>query len=82
LGATTTNHKGEHRGVVLEHGDGVGALSVEAAPALKADQVVRLESSGPSLWADIGLRVLGSIWENRLFATAGSVAFFSVVAGT
>jgi membrane protein len=48
--------------------------------ALKADHVARLEPLDPSLWTDIGLRVLGSIRENRLLATAGGVSFFALMA--
>ena len=80
MGATTMNDKGEHRRVVLEHGDGAGAPNVEAAPALKAERVDQLEPLNSSLWAEIGLRVLRSIRENRLLATAGSVAFFALMA--
>jgi membrane protein len=80
LGATTMNNKDDSRRVTLEHRDGAGAPNVEAAPALKAQRVDRLESLDPSLWADIGFRVLSPIRENRLFAAAGSVAFFTLMA--
>ena len=57
-----------------------GAPNVAAPQALKADDLAPLEPLDLSLWADIGLRVLRSIRENRLFATAGSVAFFALMA--
>ena len=74
------NNKDDPRRVTLEHRDGAGAPNVEAAPALKAQRVDQLEPLNSSLWADIGLRVLRSIRENRLLATAGSVAFFALMA--
>jgi membrane protein len=64
----------------LNAGTERGVPNVAAPQALKADDLAPLEPLGLSLWADIGLRVLRSIRENRLFATAGSVAFFALMA--
>ena len=72
--------KGDDRRLALEQRAGADAPDDEAARVLKADHVARLQPLDPSLWADIGLRVLRSIPENRLLATAGGVAFFALMA--
>jgi len=79
LGATTMSDRGDDRRRALEQ-RGADAPDDEAARVLKADHAARLQPLDPSLWADIGSRVLRSIPENRLLATAGGVAFFGLMA--
>ena len=74
------NDKGDDLRLALEQRAGVDAPHDEAARVLKADHAARLQPLDPSLWADIGLHVLRSTLENRLLATAGSVAFFGLMA--
>ena len=74
------NEKGDDRRLALEQGVGADAPDAEAARALRADHAAGFEPLNSSLWADIGLYVLRSIPENRLFATAGGVAFFGLMA--
>ena len=73
------NEKGDRRHA-LEKGVAAGTPDAEVAPALMAEHVARVEPLDPSIWADIGLRVLRSILEDRLLATAGGVAFFALMA--
>ena len=73
------NEKGDRRHA-LEKGVEAGTLDVEVAPALMAEHVARTEPLDPPIWADIGRRVLRSILEDRLLATAGGVAFFALMA--
>ena len=74
------NEKGDDRRLALEQGVGAGSPDAEVARVLKADHAARLQPLDPSAWADIGLHVLRSTLENRLLATAGSVAFFGLMA--
>ena len=74
------NDKGGDRRFALEKRAGADAPDEEAARVLKVDHAARLQPLDPSLWADVGLHVLRSIPENRLFATAGGVAFFGLMA--
>jgi hypothetical protein len=73
------NEKGDRRHA-LEKGVEAGTLDVEVGPALMAEHVARTEPLDLPIWADIGWRVLRSILEDRLLATAGGVAFFALMA--